>query len=95
VVGWWLGGNFRIDQNATKTRLLLAHSRLKNCATAQAGLITMTDQPQSKIIKDNPIGKGLHDFHTSFKSLCEDRSLSCKSDALGQLGQEGKIDQHC
>ncbi|KIX09843.1 uncharacterized protein Z518_00924 [Rhinocladiella mackenziei CBS 650.93] len=37
----------------------------------------MTDQ---QIIDDNPIRKGLDGFYTTFKSLCEDRSLSCTSD---------------
>jgi hypothetical protein len=50
----------------------------------------MTDQAQAEILGNNPIGKGLDAFRTSFTSICEDRSISCTPDALGQLGQEGK-----
>ena len=50
----------------------------------------MTDQAQSEILENNPIGKGLDAFRTSFNSICEDRSISCTPDAVGQLGQEGK-----
>jgi len=53
-------------------------------------LVTMTDQAQSEILENNPIGKGLDAFRTSFNSICEDRSISCTPDAVGQLGQEGK-----
>lgn len=50
----------------------------------------MTDQAQSEILANNPIGKGLDAFRTSFKSICDDRTLSCTPDALDQLAQEGK-----
>ncbi|KAH8585983.1 hypothetical protein B0O99DRAFT_695910 [Bisporella sp. PMI_857] len=48
----------------------------------------MTDQAQSEILENNPIGKGLDAFRTSFNSICEDRTISCTPDALGQLAQE-------
>ncbi|KAH7021588.1 LOW QUALITY PROTEIN: uncharacterized protein B0I36DRAFT_394304 [Microdochium trichocladiopsis] len=35
----------------------------------------MTNPPQSKIIKENPIGKGLDAFRASFHSVCEGASL--------------------
>ena len=52
-------------------------------------LVTMTDQAQSEILENNPIRKGLDAFRTSFNSICEDRTISCTPDALGQLAQEG------
>ncbi|KAI1313249.1 serine/threonine-protein kinase Sgk2 [Xylaria venustula] len=48
----------------------------------------MADDLRSKIIKDNPIGKGLDAFRTSFHSTCEDKGLSHSPDTLGQLGQQ-------
>ncbi|RMD42513.1 hypothetical protein DV735_g2633, partial [Chaetothyriales sp. CBS 134920] len=48
----------------------------------------MGNQPQSKIIEDNPIGNGLDAFRASFNSICEGASISCTPDALDQLGQE-------
>ncbi|KAK0610050.1 hypothetical protein B0T17DRAFT_593872 [Bombardia bombarda] len=48
----------------------------------------MADQLRSKIIKDNPIEKGLDAFRASFSSICEGASVSCTPDALEQLGQE-------
>lgn len=48
----------------------------------------MTDQAQSEILENNPIGKGLDAFRTSFNSICEDTSISCTPDTLGQLTQE-------
>ena len=65
-------------------------SQRKNITIADGGLVTMTDQAQSEILENNPIGKGLDAFRTSFNSICEDRSISCTPDAVGQLGQEGK-----
>lgn len=53
----------------------------------------MTDQPRSKIIKNNPIGKGLDAFRASFNLICEGASIPCTPDALVQLGQEGKSEQ--
>ncbi|KAJ6168196.1 hypothetical protein N7497_001039 [Penicillium chrysogenum] len=50
----------------------------------------MTDNSQAKIIEESPIGNGLDAFRASFKSICEGRSLSCTSDALNHLTQEGK-----
>lgn len=49
----------------------------------------MADQSRSKIIEDNPIGKGLDAFRASFDAVCEDREIPCTPDALGQLDQEG------
>ncbi|KAK0631042.1 hypothetical protein B0T17DRAFT_491021 [Bombardia bombarda] len=52
----------------------------------------MADQLRSKIIKDNPIGKGLDAFRALFISICEGANISGTLDALEQLGQEGKKD---
>jgi hypothetical protein len=52
----------------------------------------MTDQLRSKIIDENPIGKGLDAFRASFNSICKGARISCTPDALEQLGQEGKQD---
>lgn len=59
------------------------------------GLISsaMGDQPQSKIIEDNPIGNGLDAFRGYFSSICEGARVSCTPDALEQLEQEGTADQ--
>ncbi|KAK0704195.1 hypothetical protein B0T21DRAFT_397094 [Apiosordaria backusii] len=48
----------------------------------------MTDQLQSKIIDENPIGNGLDAFRASFNSICKGALISCTPDALEQLGQE-------
>ncbi|KAM3510126.1 hypothetical protein MY11210_006043 [Beauveria gryllotalpidicola] len=48
----------------------------------------MGDQPQPRIIKDNPIGNGLDEFRACFNSICEGASISCTPDALEALGQE-------
>ncbi|KAL2175530.1 uncharacterized protein P884DRAFT_286564 [Thermothelomyces heterothallicus CBS 202.75] len=50
----------------------------------------MADQPQSKIIEDNPIGNGLDAFRASFNTVCSgsDRTILRIPDALGQLDQE-------
>ncbi|OBS20584.1 hypothetical protein FPOA_06941 [Fusarium poae] len=48
----------------------------------------MADQPRSTVIKENPIGKGLNAFRSSFNSLCEAESTLCPPDALDQLDQE-------
>ncbi|KAK0621805.1 serine/threonine-protein kinase Sgk2 [Bombardia bombarda] len=48
----------------------------------------MADQLRSKIIKDNPIGKGLDAFRALFSSICEGANISGTLDALEQLGQE-------
>lgn len=42
------------------------------------------------IIERNPIGKGLDAFRASFNRICDGAYLPCNSDALNQLGQEGK-----
>ncbi|KAK0621573.1 hypothetical protein B0T17DRAFT_295605 [Bombardia bombarda] len=57
-------------------------SLLKNVTSA------MMDQSQSEIIKSNPIGKGLDPFRATFISICEERSISCSPDALGQLDRQ-------
>jgi hypothetical protein len=54
---------------------------------------TMGNQPQSKIIEDNPIGNGIDAFRGSFSSVCERAHLSCIPDALDQLEHEGTADQ--
>lgn len=61
-----------------------------NITIADGRLVTMTDQAQSEILGNIPIGKGPDAFRASFNSICEDRSIFCTPDALGQLGQEGK-----
>ncbi|EXK78558.1 hypothetical protein FOQG_16775 [Fusarium oxysporum f. sp. raphani 54005] len=48
----------------------------------------MADQPRSRVIKENPIGKGLNAFRASFNSICEAESTLCPPDALDQLDQE-------
>lgn len=48
----------------------------------------MADRPRSKIIEENPIGKGLDALYASFNSVCENRRIPCTPDALGQLDQE-------
>ncbi|RYO83810.1 hypothetical protein DL766_002661 [Monosporascus sp. MC13-8B] len=48
----------------------------------------MVDQLRSNIIKDNPIGRGLDAFRTSFSSICEGANIACSSGALEQLNQE-------
>ncbi|KAK7420129.1 hypothetical protein QQZ08_010543 [Neonectria magnoliae] len=48
----------------------------------------MADQLRSKVIKDNPIGKGLDAFRALFSSICEGANISSTLDALEQLGQE-------
>ncbi|KAK0628117.1 hypothetical protein B0T17DRAFT_491041 [Bombardia bombarda] len=48
----------------------------------------MIDQPRLKIIKDNPIGKGLDAFRVSFNLICEGASIPCTLDALVQLEYE-------
>jgi len=50
-----------MPRNATSFGLFHG-SRLKNITTSEAGLVTMTDQPRSTIIEENPIGKGLDVF---------------------------------
>ena len=40
----------------------------------------MTDQAQSEILENNPVGKGLDAFRTYFNSICEDRGISCTAD---------------
>ncbi|KAL8312995.1 hypothetical protein RB597_008976 [Gaeumannomyces tritici] len=48
----------------------------------------MADRSRSEIIRDNPVGKGLDAFHTSFNSICEDKKVPRSPDALGRLDQE-------
>ena len=52
----------------------------------------MTDQPRSKIIKENPIGKGLDAFRASFHLICEGANVFPTYGALERLGQEGRKD---
>ena len=53
----------------------------------------MADRLRSNIVEENPIGKGLDAFRAWFNSVCEGRSISSSPDALGRLGQEGKVAQ--
>ncbi|KAF7856270.1 hypothetical protein EAF04_009798 [Stromatinia cepivora] len=48
----------------------------------------MADQAWSKIIKDNPIGKGLDTFRASFTSVCEKQGIPVTLDSLGKLGHD-------
>ncbi|KUI73383.1 hypothetical protein VM1G_08934 [Cytospora mali] len=48
----------------------------------------MAEETRAEIIKTHPIGEGLDTFRTSFRSICESKSIVCTPDALGQLGQE-------
>ncbi|KAB5511463.1 hypothetical protein GE09DRAFT_932421, partial [Coniochaeta sp. 2T2.1] len=48
----------------------------------------MIDQPRSKIIEENPIGKGLDAFRASFNSMRKGPSISCTPDALERLGPD-------
>ncbi|RMD42106.1 hypothetical protein DV735_g2981, partial [Chaetothyriales sp. CBS 134920] len=48
----------------------------------------MIYQSRSKIIEDNPIGKGLDALRTSFHSICEGANVFPTPDALGQLEHE-------
>ncbi|GAW24971.1 hypothetical protein ANO14919_145680 [Xylariales sp. No.14919] len=48
----------------------------------------MVDEPRRKIIRDNPIGRGLDASRTSFHSICQDKGLDKGLDALAQLGQD-------
>uniref|UniRef100_A0A8H7N204 non-specific serine/threonine protein kinase n=1 Tax=Bionectria ochroleuca TaxID=29856 RepID=A0A8H7N204_BIOOC len=50
--------------------------------------IAMVDQRSLKVIKDNPIGKGLDGFCASFNVMCEGASIFCSPDALELLSQE-------
>ena len=50
----------------------------------------MGDQPQSEIIKDEPIGNALDPFRASFKAICEGASIPATPSAIERLGQEGK-----
>jgi hypothetical protein len=52
------------------------------------------DESQLKIIKDHPTGNGLDAFRTLFSSICQRAGVSCTSDALVQLSQEGEKGQH-
>jgi hypothetical protein len=50
-----------------ETRLFPTILRIsKNIKIADGGLVTMTDEAQSEILGNNPIGKGLDAFRTSF-----------------------------
>ncbi|KAF7857261.1 hypothetical protein EAF04_009502 [Stromatinia cepivora] len=48
----------------------------------------MADQIRSKIIKDNPIGKGLDTFRASFTSVCESQGIPLALDSLGKLDHD-------
>jgi hypothetical protein len=51
--------------------------------------VTAAMADRSKIIEENPIGKGLDTFRSLFKSICEGANIACTSSALGQFGREG------
>jgi hypothetical protein len=83
----WLGG--RKIPHVTKHDFSQPSLASQRTLQSQMELVTMTDQAQSEILENNLIRKGLDAFRTSFNSICEDRTISCTSDALGQLAQEG------
>lgn len=51
----------------------------------------MSNELQSKVIEDNPIGNGLDVFRAPFGSICEGAGVSCCADALEELDQEGVV----
>lgn len=65
----------RLDPNATKRASFLSfhHERIP---TGADGPIAMEDRTRLKVIEDYPIGNGLDAFRTSFRSICEGRSIS-------------------
>ncbi|KAL6852514.1 hypothetical protein ACO1O0_007060 [Amphichorda felina] len=48
----------------------------------------MADEPRSKIIQENPIGKGLDRFRASFNTVCNGAGIASSPDVLQQLSQE-------
>lgn len=58
-------------------------------------LSPMADQQRSTVIEENPIDEGLDVFRASFSSICENKSILCSPDAVGQLDQEGIVNQLC
>ncbi|KAM7182691.1 hypothetical protein V8F33_014103 [Rhypophila sp. PSN 637] len=48
----------------------------------------MADQARSEIIKDNPIGKGLDNFRSSFNLACKNQTILSTPDSLRKLGNE-------
>lgn len=50
----------------------------------------MEDQSRSKIIAENPIGKGLDSFRAAFGRICESKGISCSPKSLDHLNRDGK-----
>ena len=48
------------------------------------------DEPQLKIIQENPSGNGLN----AFRSIYRGAGVSCTPDSLKQLDQKGEKGQH-
>ena len=51
--------------------------------------VTAAMADRSKIIEENPIGKGLDAFRASFNSICEGSNVLRSPDALAQLDRNG------
>lgn len=49
----------------------------------------MADESRSNTIQENPIGKGLDAFRTSFDSVCKSAGVASSPGALEQLSREG------
>lgn len=50
----------------------------------------MADRPPLEMTENNHIGKSLDAFRALFISMCEGQGIPHTSDALGQLGKEGR-----
>ncbi|KAJ6200008.1 hypothetical protein J3E72DRAFT_414557, partial [Bipolaris maydis] len=50
----------------------------------------MSTQPRPQTTESTPIGEGLDGFRKAFRSICQKNGVSNSSQALGQLGHEGK-----
>ncbi|KAK8002234.1 ubiquitin thioesterase OTU1 [Apiospora arundinis] len=48
----------------------------------------MEDQSRSKIIAENPIGKGLDSFRAAFGRICESKGISCSPKSLDHLNRD-------
>jgi len=96
--GWFAGGEGRKIPHGPKcheTRQLLSVPTIPPTSNI---ISAMADQARSEIFKDNPIGKGLDAFRSSFKLVCENQTIPSTPDSLRKLGHDGKqpgsIDVH-
>ncbi|KAL2415158.1 hypothetical protein ABEF91_003133 [Exophiala dermatitidis] len=79
---WYVAGH------RVKTTNIFRNAVISSSDPATSLALIMKDQPWSGIIEDHPIEKALDTFRALFNSICEDKSVSCTPDALGQLEQE-------